>query len=276
MRGTWFTELQTADLSLSSRIKNIVHVEKTPFQELAILDTEPFGRMLVLDGVIQTTVNDEFGYHEMITHVPLNTHPCPENVLVVGGGDGGSVREILKNPHVQQVTLVEIDERVVAAAKRYLPETSCSLDDSRVKIIFEDGIKHVGTARNLYDVIVVDAPDPVGPAEGLFNFSFYEDLNKALKEDGIFTSQMESPYFNSDLIRRVFHDVEKIFTITKLFLSIVPSYPGGLWSFILGSKKLDPEEVNISLLPGLSTKYYSAEVHRSAFVLPPFVREMLK
>ncbi len=271
----WFTELQTDNMKLSCRVKKILCEEKTPFQHLAVYDTDQFGRMLALDDVIQTTVKDEFVYHEMITHVGLNTHPNPRRVLVVGGGDGGSIREILKHPSVEQATLVEIDERVIAAAREYLPEISCALDDPRVRIIVDDGIKHVRENRNTYDMIIVDSTDPVGPAEGLFGKAFYQDVHDALTEDGLFVAQTESPFFNQDIISRVFKDVQSIFPIARLFLACVPTYPGGLWSFTMGSKKYDPRQVNVQALPDLKTRYYSPSIHLAAFELPPFVSEMI-
>lgn len=272
----WFTELQTDHMKLSCRVKKVLCEEKTPFQHLAVYDTVQFGRMLALDDVIQTTVKDEFVYHEMIAHVGLNTHPNPRRVLVIGGGDGGSIREILKHSSVEQATLVEIDERVIAAAREYLPEISCALDDPRVRVIVDDGIKHVKENRNTYDMIIVDSTDPVGPAEGLFGKAFYQDVHDALTEDGLFVAQTESPFFNQDIISRVFRDIRSIFPITRLFLACVPTYPGGLWSFTMGSKKYDPRQVNVLELPDLKTRYYSPAIHRSAFELPPFVAELVE
>ncbi|MEW6275559.1 MAG: polyamine aminopropyltransferase [Bacillota bacterium] len=272
----WFTELQTPDMALSCRTKKLLHYEQTPFQELAVYDTVQFGRMLVLDDVIQTTVTDEFIYHEMITHVGLNTHPLPRRVLVIGGGDGGSIREILKHRRVEKATLVEIDGRVCEAAKRFLPEISSGLDDPRVEIIIADGIRHVREHQGVYDMIVIDSTDPVGPAEGLFSAAFYRDVFRALTDDGLFVAQTESPFFNGELISRVFQDISGIFPVTRLYLACVPTYPGGLWTFTLGSKKYDPLQVEVAGLPELGTRYYSPAVHKSAFVLPPFVADLLK
>lgn len=276
MKGIWVTELQTPDLALSCRIKKTLHREKTPYQELTIVDTEAFGRMLLLDDVIQTTVKDEFVYHEMISHVPLNTHPNPQEVLVIGGGDGGAIREIIKHSRVHRAVLVEIDARVVANAREYLPEIACGLDDARVEIRFEDGIEHIRQLEGKYDVIIIDSTDPVGPAVGLFAREFYQNVYRALKPDGLFVAQTESPFFNPDFIRRVQQDIASIFPITRLYLATVPTYPGGLWTFSLGSKKYDPLAVNPEHIPHLPTRYYSPEVHRAVFALPPFVLEILK
>lgn len=271
----WFTEMQTGDMALSCRVKQTLHEEKTPFQHLAVIDTEQFGRMLVLDNVIQTTVKDEFVYHEMITHVALNTHAAPKKVLVIGGGDGGAVREIVKHRSVEKVVHCEIDGAVIEASKKYLPEISCALDNPRVEIVVDDGIKHVRENKKVYDVIIVDSTDPVGPAEGLFSARFYRDIFESLLDDGIFVAQTESPFFNCDLIPRLYKDISGVFPVTRLFLANVPTYPGGLWTFTIGSKKYDPLNVDTAKIPQMDTKYYSAEIHRSCFVLPPFVKELL-
>ncbi|HBT47238.1 MAG TPA: spermidine synthase [Peptococcaceae bacterium] len=276
MQGLWVTELQTPSLALSCRVVKTLHRERTAYQDLAVVETEAFGRMLLLDDVIQTTVMDEFVYHEMISHVPLNTHPHPREVLVIGGGDGGAIREVIKHTEVERAVLVEIDARVVANAKEYLPEISCGLEDARVEIRFEDGIEHVRWVRDQYDVIIVDSTDPVGPAAGLFSREFYQNVYHALKDDGLFVAQTESPFFNAAFIRRVQRDIAGIFPVTRLYLATVPTYPGGLWTFSLGSKKYDPLKVDLQAIPSLPTRYYSPEVHKAAFALPPFVQEILR
>ncbi|NQS76365.1 MAG: polyamine aminopropyltransferase [Peptococcaceae bacterium] len=271
----WFTEQQTKNMKISLRVKQILHREMTPFQSLAVLDTEQFGPMLTLDNIIQTTVRDEFVYHEMITHVPLNTHAAPKKVLVIGGGDGGAVREIIKHQSIEKAVHCEIDGAVIEASRRFLPEISCALDDPRVEIVVADGIKHVQENKDTYDVIMVDSPDPIGPAVGLFSAAFYKDIFASLKEDGIFVAQTESPFFNRELIPDLVQSIGGIFPVTRLYLAVVPTYPGGLWSFTMGSKKYDPLEVDIAGLPQLDTRYYSPEIHRTCFVLPPFVKELL-
>ncbi|MGF7186559.1 spermidine synthase [Desulfitispora alkaliphila] len=276
MKGLWITEYQTPEMKLSCLTKKTLHHEITPFQELAVIDTETFGRMLLLDGVIQTTIKDEFVYHEMISLVALNTHKNPERVLVVGGGDGGTIREIVKHPKVKSATLVEIDGAVVEASKKYLPEIAAGYANPKVEVKIEDGIKHINESKGKYDIIIVDSTDPVGPAEGLFAKDFYQGIYDALKEEGIFVAQTESPYFNEDLIKRTGKDIADIFPIKKLFLSYIPTYPGGMWSFTMGSKKYDPEKVDIDKFPQLETRYYTPEIHKSAFVLPKFVQELIK
>lgn len=230
----WFTEQQTKNMKISLRVKQILHREMTPFQSLAVLDTEQFGPMLTLDNIIQTTVRDEFVYHEMITHVPLNTHAAPKKVLVIGGGDGGAVREIIKHQSIEKAVHCEIDGAVIEASRRFLPEISCALDDPRVEIVVADGIKHVQENKDTYDVIMVDSPDPIGPAVGLFSAAFYKDIFASLKEDGIFVAQTESPFFNRELIPDLVQSIGGIFPVTRLYLAVVATYPGGLWSFTMG------------------------------------------
>ncbi|NLL19875.1 MAG: polyamine aminopropyltransferase [Clostridia bacterium] len=276
MKGLWFSELQTPSIGISCLTKATLHSEKTEYQDLMVIDTVAFGRMLLLDGVIQTTIKDEFVYHEMIAHVALNTLKNPKRALVVGGGDGGSIREIIKHPSIEKATLVEIDRRVVEVSKEYLPEISVGLQNPKVEIIYDDGIKHVKEHKNTYDLIIVDSTDPVGPAVGLFAKEFYASVFEALTDEGIFVAQTESPFFEDQLIRRVYKDVKDIFPVAKLMLANIPTYPGGLWTFTMGSKKYDPEQADLSNIPPLNTKYYSPEVHKAAFVLPPFVQDIIK
>lgn len=272
----WFTEDQTKDLRISCRVKKVLYNKVSDFQKVAVLDTVEFGRMLTLDNVIQTTERDEFVYHEMITHVGLVTHPNPRRVLVIGGGDGGAIREVVKHKEVEKAVHVEIDEKVIEASKMHLPTLSCGFEDSRVEIRIEDGIKHVAENKDTYDIIIIDSTDPVGPAVGLFSEEFYRQVYDALKEDGLFVAQTESPFFNKDIIKQVQKTLSGIFPISRLFYGVVPTYPGGAWTFSMGSKKYDPLDVKPGDIPELGTRWYSPLVHQSAFVLPPFVEDYLK
>lgn len=271
----WYTEKQTPNMGFSCKIKETLYRARTEYQEIAILDTFQFGRMLVLDGMVQTTVADEFVYHEMIVHIPLRTHPHPRAVLVIGGGDGGAVREISKYPQVEKITLAEIDLQVVEASKRFLPEVSSALEDFRLEIKIADGIEYIRSLQEAYDVIVVDSTEPVGPAVGLFASSFYESVFRALKPEGILVAQTESPFLNAELIRTVFRRIKAVFPHTYLYLAPVPTYPGGLWSFTLGSKYYHPLKPEGKLLPR-DTKYYTPQIHGSSFSLPRFVQELLE
>lgn len=273
MMELWFTEKQTPQLAISCLVKSTVYREKTKYQDLAVLDTAEYGRMLVLDGIIMTTEKDEFFYHEMISHVAMHTHARPEQVLVIGGGDGGTVREVLKHPTVSRVVLAEIDEGVVNAARRYLPTLAQSLTDPRVEIEITDGIIYVREHPGEFDVVIVDSTDPIGPGVGLFTREFYQDVAKALKDGGIMVAQTESPVSNKDTLQKIHRNLQGVFPLVRLYLGPVPTYPSGLWSYTLGSKGPDPVAVPDTKFLALDTKYYTPEVHRSAFALPPFVQK---
>ena len=269
----WFTERQTEHLSMGMRVSATLHTEQTPYQNLAIYDTVQYGRLLVLDGCVMTTDADEFVYHEMIAHVPLHTHPNPHSVLVVGGGDGGAVREVLKHPSVERVVLAEIDDRVVETAKEYFPAIAQGLTDPRVELQIGDGIRYVQDHPDEFDVILVDSTDPVGPAVGLFQESFYQSISRALKDDGIMVAQSESPFAKQKIVRSMVQIANRVFPQAFLYLASIPTYPTGLWSFTLGTKKYHPLE-NLQPSRVEDTRYYSNDVHRAAFALPPFVRQL--
>lgn len=272
----WYTEKQTDNLGITCKISQTLHTEKSEFQDIAVIDTLQYGRMLTLDGLVMTTIKDEFVYHEMITHVALNTHPSPKRVLVVGGGDGGAIREIIKHPAVEKATLVEIDGRVIEVSKQYLPEIACALENPKVEVLVEDGIKHLADMANTYDVICIDSTDPIGPAVGLFHSDFYKSVHRALKEDGIMVAQTESPFLNGELISRVFKDISAIFPITRLYCASIPTYPSGMWSFTMGSKKHDPLKVEEAQIQKYPTRYYTPQLHKGCFAIPHFVEELLK
>ncbi|MDI3546573.1 MAG: spermidine synthase [Halanaerobiales bacterium] len=273
----WASEVQTKNLELRFRISEFIHAEKSEFQEIVVVDTLEFGRMLLLDGIVQTTVNDEFVYHEMITHVPLFAHPNPRKVAVIGGGDGGVVREIIKHDSVERVVLCEIDEAVVRVAKEYLPEISCALDDERVEVLFTDGIEYLKKVQNEFDVIIIDSTDPIGPAKGLFVKDFYASVYSALTGNGIFVAQTESPFVFRDILKSAYRSIAQVFPVTRLYLATVPTYPGGLWSFTAGSKTHDViAPVNEKLADSITTKYYTAAVHKAAFALPKFVEDLIE
>ncbi|MCW1928934.1 polyamine aminopropyltransferase [Bhargavaea beijingensis] len=274
MAGLWYTEKQTDNFGITMKIKQTLHVEQTEFQLLEMAETEEWGNMLFLDGMVMTSERDEFVYHEMVAHVPLFTHPDPKKVLVVGGGDGGVIREVLKHPQVEQAVLVDIDGQVIEYSKQYLPSIAGKLEDPRVEVRIGDGFMHIAESENEYDVILVDSTEPVGPAVNLFTKGFYAGISKALKEDGLFVAQSDNPWFKADLIRQVQKDVREIFPVTRLYTANIPTYPSGLWCFTLGSKKHDPLEVKEERFHDIDTKYYTSELHRASFVLPKFVRDL--
>jgi spermidine synthase len=276
MSELWYTEKQTKNFGITLKIKQTLHTEQTDFQYLEMVETEEFGNMLFLDGMVMTSQKDEFVYHEMVAHVPLFTHPNPENVLVVGGGDGGVIREVLKHPQVKKATLVDIDGKVIEYSKKFLPEIAGKLDDPRVEVKVGDAFMHIAESENEYDVIMVDSTEPMGPAVNLFTKGFYAGISKALKEDGIFVAQTDNPWFTPELITNVQRDVKEIFPITRLYTANIPTYPSGLWTFTIGSKKYDPIEVSEDRFHEIETKYYTKELHKASFVLPKFVSDLIK
>jgi spermidine synthase len=269
----WVTEYHTPALGFSCKTTDTLRVEQTKFQHLAVVTTEQFGRMLLLDGFVQTTEKDEWVYHEMISLVALNSHPSPQRVLIIGGGDGGALREAVAHPGVQKGILVDIDGRVIEASRDFFPGLSCSFDDPKAEVIVDDGIEFIKNHKNSFDVIMVDSTDPVGPAVQLFSQQFYQNCFDALKDDGMLVVQSESPFFNQDVIIMAFGGINKAFPICKLYLASIPTYPSGLWSFTVGSKKYDPEQpATISD----EHKYYNSAVHKAAFQLPGFVQDIIK
>lgn len=272
----WVTEEQTKNVRLSLRIKETLYSGKSDFQDIAVVESEQYGRMLILDGVFQTSTFDEFIYHEMIAHVPLFVHPNPQNVLIIGGGDGGTAREVLKHKTVQKLEMVEIDGMVVELSKKYLPTISTVLNSGHPNFVLkiDDGIKHMKNAKNMYDVIIIDCSDPVGPGQGLFKPEFYQDVFAALKEDGLFVQQTESPFFHRELIKYLYKEINTLFPVTEIYTANIPLYPSGYHCFTIGSKKYHPLEVDVSQLPNLDTRYHSKEIQKGCFALPEFVAEL--
>lgn len=272
----YLTEQQTDNQRLSVRVTKTLHHEKTDFQDLVIVETPQWGRLLALDGFFQVNEVDEFVYHEMGAHVPLFTHPDPKRVLVVGGGDGGMVREVVKHPGVEHVDLVEIDGRVIETSKQYFPEIAVALTGNpKVHVHVADGIKWVAEHEAEYDVIIIDSSEPVGPGEGLFTAEFYANVFKALTGDGLMVAQTESPWSNAAVIKRAFGGISQSFPITRLYTCAVPTYPTGLWSFTLGSKKHDPADADVAERFGdMNTRYYTPGMHFGALQLPRFIQQM--
>jgi len=269
----WFSEYQTKNVKISFRIKEVLYTKESKYQKIAVYETEDYGRLLTLDDTVMLTTRDEFVYHEMISHVPMLTHGSASKVLVIGGGDGGTVRELLKHP-VSEIHLVEIDEDVIETSKKYFPTVSCGLTDPRVKIFCEDGIEFVKNNKG-YDVVIVDSTDPIGPAVGLFSVEFYKNVFDALNDNGILVAQTETPILFPDLVRKIYKDMSSVFPYTNMYTAVIPTYPGAFWTFTMGSKTIDPVSKEISSLPVLETKYYSKELHKSYFILPPFVKNLI-
>ena len=250
--------------------------EQSRYQRVEIIQSADHGRILLNDGVVMLTERDEFIYHEMIAHVPLFVHPRAEKVLIVGGGDGGTAREVLRHPSVKRVVMVEIDAVVVEACREFLPEVSTGLDDARLQLIIDDGIRFAAETDERFDVVIVDSTDPEGPGTGLFGRPFYADVARILSPQGILVTQAESPFYDSDTQASMFSHQRPLFNRLHMYLYTTLSYPGGLYAFGFASKGLcpmaefDPQRVRAS---GLVTRYYTADVHRGAFMLPAFLGE---
>ncbi len=265
----WFTEEWLDGLLISVQLKSIVYTKRTKYQELCIFDTVEFGRMLVLDNVIQTTEKDEYIYHESIAHIPLLSHPNPENVLIIGGGDGGTLRETMRHPEVKQAIMVDIDGDVIEASKKYLPLWNTGFSDPRAKVLIEDGLKFVASTQKRFDVVLVDSTDPEGPGEALFSPEFYASIAKILKPGGMLCAQTESPIATPEPVRDIYQRISSVFDVARLYTVPIPSYPGGWWSFTCGSFGEDPIKPSRKSLDSWGLKFYSPEIHERVFVLNP-------
>lgn len=274
----WFKNRYSPHTVLNIKIKKTLFKGVSDYQKIEILESHDFGRMLVLDGIINLTENDEFIYHEMMVHVPLFSHLNPKNVLVIGGGDGGIVRELSKHPQIERIDLVEIDSMVVEKCKRFLPGVSVGFKEPRLTVYYDDGIQFVKNKENFYDVIIVDSPDPIGAGKRLFQKIFYNYCLRSLKEDGLLTAQSETPTFKQEfqIMKSMQKKLHSIFPIVKIFTAYVPSYAPGIWCFVLCSKKYDPlnnfQEKRYKRL-NLKNRYYNADIHLASLALPNFIRK---
>ncbi|MEJ5172774.1 MAG: polyamine aminopropyltransferase [Hydrogenothermaceae bacterium] len=271
----WFTEYQTKNTGLTVRVKESRRFQ-SEFQEILLLDTYEYGKMLVLDGAVQTTERDEFIYHEMLAHPALLAHQNPKRVLVIGGGDGGTVREVLKHSTVEEVHLCEIDKMVIDVSKEYLPTISGKLNDSKVTVFVEDGNKFLDGRKNYYDVILLDLSDPVGPAEALFKRNFYQKVKESLRENGIMAAQTESPFLQEDYFKTAVKEIKAVFKNSQTYLAFIPTYPAGMWSFTLASDNNDFSTLKDKNISNLNTRYLSDKILNSLFALPKFVSDIIE
>jgi spermidine synthase len=277
----WYTEEHTPTVRFSIKVRGQVLSKKSPFQQIDVFDSEEFGRFFTLDGLMMVTEKDEFIYHDMITHVPMATNPAIKRVLVIGGGDGGTVRELARYKAVERIDMVDIDEMVVNVCREHLKFTSRSLDDPRVTLHFEDGLKFIRSKENEYDLIIVDSTDPFGPGEGLFTREFYGNCFKALSADGILVNQHENPYyeFYSHAMQRAHSRIKELFPVCRVYQAHIPTYPSGHWLFGFASKKFDPaRDLDAAAWNalGLDTRYYNTDLHVGAFALPNYVKKQLE
>ncbi len=265
----WFTEEWVDGFVISVQIKSVVYTKRTKYQSLGIFDTVEFGRMLTLDDVIQTTEKYEYLYHESLVHVPLFSHEAPEQVLIIGGGDGGTLRETMRHPYVKKAVMVDIDGEVIEASKKYLPLWNTGFSDPRAEILIENGLSFVAEASKRFDVVLVDSTDPEGPGEALFTPEFYASIAGILKPGGMLCAQTESPISMPKMVRDIYQRIAGVFPVTKLYTAPVPSYPGGWWSFTCGSFGRDPAVPLRRPPDSWNLKFYSPEIHERIFVLNP-------
>ncbi|MDD7429574.1 MAG: polyamine aminopropyltransferase [Oscillospiraceae bacterium] len=275
----WFTEFHSNDAKMSIRVDKHLHSEQSEYQRIDVFESPEFGRFLTLDGLMMLTEKDEFMYHEMIVHVPMAAAPDVKNVLVIGAGDGGTIRELCRYDTIEHIDMAEIDGRVIDVCREFFPSTTCTLDDPRVHIHVEDGLKYVRSKENFYDLIIVDSTDPFGPGEGLFTSEFYGNCCKALTENGVLVNQHESPYYADDAkaMQRAHRRIREFFPICGVYQFHIPTYPSGHWLFGFASKTVDPLKFDAdhwnSL--GIKTRYYNTELHRGSFAIPNYVKELL-
>ena len=277
----WFTENHTYNVKFSMRVDRHIISVKSDFQKIDVFDTPEFGRVLVIDDYIMLTEKDEFIYHEMITHVPMAVNPNIKKVLVIGAGDGGTVRELTRYNSLKRIDMVEIDRKVVEICKEFIPQTASKLDDKRVNLYFEDGLKFVKTKKNEYDLIIVDSTDPIGPGVELFTLEFYENCFNALVDDGILVNQHESPYYPEDAetMQRTHKKIESVFPIATVYQAHIPTYGSGHWLFGFASKKFNPvTDLNEVLWNSLrlETNYYNTDLHKGSFYIPNYVKRLLE
>lgn len=277
----WFSELHTNNVKLSVKVDRQLYSEENEHLRVDIFESVELGRFLAIDGYIILTEKDEFIYHEMLTHVPMAVHPNPKNILIFGAGDGGVVRELLKYPSIEQIDLVEVNEGVVEACKKYLPFTAEGLDDPKVTIYTENCLRFIRHIEQEYDIIIVDSAGFYGPGESLFSREFYGSCYKALKEDGIMVNQHQSPFYDEDRLetQRAHKRIVESFPISRVYQAHIPSYPSGYWLFGYASKKYHPvDDLRVEAWKDLKidTRYYTTNLHRGCFALPAYVERLLE
>ena len=277
----WYSDEHTDNVKLSFRIDRQLFSASSEFQRIDVMESVDMGKILAVDGDLMLTEKDEFIYHEMITHVPMAVHPDVKKVLVIGGGDGGVVRALIKYDTVELIDVVEMDQLLVEVCRKYLPEIAGSLNDSRVTIYNEDGLRFIRSKTDAYDLIIIDSPNPFGPGEGLFTKEFYGNCYNALHDDGIMINQNESPFYEEEAFQcqRMHKRILETFPICKVYQAHIPSYPSGHWLFGFASKKYHPlNDLNgvAWKLKEISTRYYEPRLHAGVFALPVYVEELLK
>src|SRR5574344_799815 len=275
----YYHEVTPNGYGITIKAKGVLYSEKSPYQKVEIIDTDStLGKILTIDDLMMTTEGDEFHYHEMIAHVPMMHHTCPKSVLVIGGGDGGTIREVLKHKTVERVVLCEIDGMVIEACKKYLPTISCQLDNSKVEILVKDAIEYIKNCQEKFDIVLIDSTDPMGPGEGLFTEEFYTNVKNSMNKGAIMVAQSESPFAQADAVKKMYKMLKKVFPNVATYTSNMPTYPGGYWAWAFCSVDVKPleyynEERAKEIIP--TCKIYNKDYHNARFALPNYLKKML-
>jgi spermidine synthase len=280
MMDLWVTEQEADHIRTGWAVSEVLFKGKSEFQSVEVVMTKAYGKMLLLDGLVMITDADEFIYHEMISHIPVCLHPNPKKVVVIGGGDGGTVRELLKHKSIEQIILCEIDELVIETSRRFFPQVAGCLfeDNPRVQVKVGDGIAYMKELKNEVDVILVDSTDPIGPGEGLFTKSFYSDVAKALKPGGLMAAQSESPWFEPEALQRIHNNIAAGFKFKRPYVAPIPTYPRGSWSWTIASQsEIVPQSFDKARFDAVagSLNYLNQDLMVGAFAVPEFLKKKL-
>jgi spermidine synthase len=275
----FYKEITPAGFGIAIEAGKVLFSGQSEFQKVEIFETNSaLGRVLTLDDLMMTTEGDEFHYHEMIAHIPMMNHRAPKSVLVIGGGDGGTVREVLKHNTVEKGVVCEIDGMVLDACREFLPGIAGKLDDPRVETRVEDAIEFIKDKKNEYDIVLIDSTDPMGPGEGLFTQEFYTNVKNSLKQGGIIAAQSESPVVNKEEIKKMYTLLKKVFPIVFTYTSNVPTYPGGYWAWAYCSDSVEPlsyiDEARCAQITP-TCKIYNKDYHLARFALPNYLNDLL-
>ena len=279
LENGYYHEITPSGFGIAIKAGKLLYSKQSEFQKVEVFETESsLGRVLTLDDLMMTTEGDEFHYHEMIAHVPMMHHPNPKTVLVIGGGDGGTIREVLKHDTVEKAVLCEIDGLVIEACKEHLPTIACELDNPKCEILVEDAIEYIKDKENVFDIVLIDSTDPMGPGEGLFTEEFYTNVKRSLKKGGIVAAQSESPFVNKEEIKKMYNLLKKVFPICSTFTSNIPTYPGGYWAWAFCSEEVAPlsyfDERRAEAITK-TCKIYNKDYHNARFALPNYLKELL-
>lgn len=275
----YYHEITPSGFGIAIKAGKVLFSDNSEFQKVEVFETESsLGRVLTLDDLMMTTEGDEFHYHEMIAHIPMMHHKNPESVLVIGGGDGGTVREVLRHKSVKRVVLCEIDGMVIDACKRFLPTIACELDNPKVEILVQDAIEYIKDKKDEFDIILIDSTDPIGPGEGLFTEEFYTNIKNSLKKGGIMVAQSESPVAQKDAVQKMYNLLKKVFPVCDTYTSNIPTYPGGYWAWAFCSVDVKPLSYFAEDRYGdivKNCKIYNKDYHMARFALPNYLKELL-